>query len=918
MSRASACERASLLASSSSSVDVERGRDAPPPSSSVVGVNTLARDDARAPSPSTRTRSRACALAAACALACALAAACAGDARSSARARLGLEIAREPDSNATADADRETAAMGTPKRDDVDDRAMRDEFLESQAASVTKAHEAKAKAFSTELAKAWRRFEERSRRDDDADGDVMWMVRTAEYANVAMDKRGWWQPRTLAQRYRGDWMMSPLGDANDASVGARMDQTATAALSSQERLAHSPAHREAMIFNSCPSLVYLGAEYASHTWPSTVRQLGFAHGLRGTTTGTMDTLKSVRMNPRGPNFVLGASDSPSYEGLSAMLGTMSARDSGRLDESKSLFLIAGVRDPLKRAIEAYMQYGVARRGWEPTVESFENFVFGHYGRLAHVGNIQFKMLAPEALVKKALEREALQAKAPPITDAEVMRVLNMYDLVVTPEHDLLARLLVKQMLYRIISVRQILSPPDVGYARLDRFGFKRYDVEDMESFLPTPLLEYINSRAFKVRFNRLNLLDQKLYDAANARLLRMWKEHQVVENYLAWRESAHDYVMPKLMNSPSMKAANELSESSPRVAKSCPSGHEDECSAVFEEHADEFLAEEKRRHASEQCMFQNHGCFSRQLVNLGLLHYKKTRTAELASFFKPQETPESYGTAKAASCAKAAIVSEVRFCADNATLGDGVVGKAITGLADSIYLLCARDACENLCVPKSWETKVRVVDGGKVDRCFGVQATENHFRRATLSHGAIIAHARQEKFRNVAVVEADVNFVDPDPSNYPDYDAMKSVQSIAKLIDGNTGANSEDPFTIVRLGYRAWEFERGIVVCPHGCGCRLGADDSYCVVTRAQCDLRGSHAYILSGDSFNLFLEPVLSKKRTQVKVIDFNVFQRFPQQLVLEPMLAAQAGASNNADFVTVDQQFRDARLFTQSCVIR
>ena len=101
-----------------------------------------------------------------------------------------------------------------------------------------------------------------------------------------------------------------------------------------------------------------------------------------------------------------------------MLGTMSARDSGRLDESKSLFLIAGVRDPLKRAIEAYMQYGVARRGWEPTVESFENFVFGRYGRLAHVGNIQFKMLAPEALVKKALEREALQAKAPPITDAE--------------------------------------------------------------------------------------------------------------------------------------------------------------------------------------------------------------------------------------------------------------------------------------------------------------------------------------------------------------------------------------------------------------------------------------------------------------------------------------------------------------------
>lgn len=911
MSRASASERASLLASSSTSIDVERGRDAPSSSSARVGVNT--HDDARAPSPSTRTRSRACAVAAACVIACAIAAACAGDARARSRARLGLEIGRESDANATMEAGRETAAMGASKRVDVDDRAMRDEFLESQAASVTKAHEAKAKAFSTELAKEWRRFEERSRRTEDSDGDVLWMVRTAEYANVAMDKRGWWRPRTLTQRDKGDWMMS--------SVGARTDPAATAALSLQERLAHSLAHREAMIFNSCPSLVYLGAEYASHTWPSTVRQLGFAHGLRGTTTGTMDTLKSVRMNPKGPNFVLGASDGLSYEGLSAMLGTMSARDNGRLDESKSLFLIAGVRDPLKRAIEAYMQYGVARRGWEPTVESFENFVFGRYGRLAHVGNIQFKMLAPEELVKKALEREALQAKAPPIKDAEIMRVLNTYDLVVTPEHDLLARLLVKQMLYRVVSVRQILTPPDVGYARLDRFGFKRYDVEDKENVLPKPLLEYVNSRAFKVRFNRLNLLDQKLYDAANARLLRMWKEHHVVESYLAWRESVHDYVMPKLMNTQSLKAARELSQSSPRVAKVCPSGHEDDCSTVFEEHADEFLAEEKRRHASEQCMFENYGCFSRQLVNLGLLHYKRTRTAELASFFKQQETPESYGTAKAASCAGVAMVSEVRFCADNATLGDGVVGKAMTGLADSIYLLCARDACENLCVPKSWETKVRVVDGAKIDRCFGIQATENHFRRATLSHGAIVAHARQEKFRNVAVVEVDVNFVDPDPSNYPDYDAAKSVQSIAKHIDGNTAADSDDPFTIIRLGYRAWEFERGVVACPHGCGCRRGADgadDSYCVVTRAQCDLRGSHAYILSGDSFNLFLEPVLSKKRTQTKVIDFNVFQRFPQQLVLEPMLASQAGAFNDADFIGVDQQFHDARRFAQSCVVR
>lgn len=39
-----------------------------------------------------------------------------------------------------------------------------------------KVYEVKVKAFSTELAKEWRRFEERSRRIEDLDGDVIWMV----------------------------------------------------------------------------------------------------------------------------------------------------------------------------------------------------------------------------------------------------------------------------------------------------------------------------------------------------------------------------------------------------------------------------------------------------------------------------------------------------------------------------------------------------------------------------------------------------------------------------------------------------------------------------------------------------------------------------------------------------------------------
>ena len=153
------------------------------------------------------------------------------------------------------------------KRQGEDDRAMRDEFLESRPGSVTRENEEEAKVFASALTKQWKRLEDRARAED-FDDDVTWMIRTADSSTPAADARGWWIPRTVGDRFKGDWL---LGKASKSPLGV-------VSRSNKERLEHSPAHREARLFNACPSLIHIAAEHASISWASMVRQLGYAHG----------------------------------------------------------------------------------------------------------------------------------------------------------------------------------------------------------------------------------------------------------------------------------------------------------------------------------------------------------------------------------------------------------------------------------------------------------------------------------------------------------------------------------------------------------------------------------------------------------------------------------------------------------------
>ena len=793
---------------------------------------------------------------------------------------------------------------------EVDDKAMRDEWLESRPARANKEHEEEARRYAAKLKRQW---DELKSDDDSSDAqDIVWMVRTAERANVAMDARGMWAPRKMGERQSSTWLFS-------TPKAPSLGQQLWPAKGGNKPL-HSPAHREAAVFNACPNLVYLGAAHGADSWRTLVRQVGFAHGLRGVTSSTSDTLVEVRTKPRGPNFVITGDDGGqlTYAATERAFGSLRSRSGVPLAASTEVFLIAGVRDPLHRVVEAYMQYGIARRGWSPSVENFKEFAFGNFGRRAHVSNLQFKLLAPTKLLTK-MDRVDKDGKVTPssVTNEDILSVLNMYDLVVTPTHELTARLLMKQMLYRIISVRQLLSPPEVGFGNLDKYGFKRMLFQDdLTTALPAELVSYIDSQGFKKRFNRLNSIDARLYRAAEARLLRMWHENQRISEFLQWRETIHDWVIPKLQSSASYNDALKDTHAHPRKAPKCAEGDEQECSTKFEAQADGFVAELQEAR-DRVCLSENHGCLSRQVINLGISHYKTSRAAELGTLVNKRQTRASYGVDLAAKCAEQAFVKDVQFCPSNSTMGSGLIGKRMIQMAKALYLICARGSCKSLCVPIDWRDKVHVVDGTKVDACLGLDSHVTHFRRATLSHGAVVAHAKQANHHHIGVVEADASFIDPVAEEHPKYKAHEAIRSVAELLTNSEQA-SDAAFTIIRLGYRAWEFEVGFTACPYGCGCRYNAEltksDAFCTVTRAQCDLRGSHAYILGRDSYSLFLEPVLSRKAVN-KVIDFNVFQRFPQQVIMSPMLAVQTTAITSADFVQPERQRADSDAFIETC---
>jgi hypothetical protein len=121
-----------------------------------------------------------------------------------------------------------------------------------------------------------------------------------------------------------------------------------------------------------------------------------------------------------------------------------------------------------------------------------------------------------------------------------------------------------------------------------------------------------------------------------------------------------------------------------------------------------------------------------------------------------------------------------------------------------------------------------------------------------------------------------------------------------------------DRWTIIRLGYRALDFESGVQSCPSRCGCWYEAGVArWCTVRAYSCDMRAAHAYIVSAHAFPLILQELLGTPG--YGVIDAGTMQRIPHQVFMTPMLAVQIHAQ--ADLITPAQQLGHGNAFAHAC---
>ena len=88
-----------------------------------------------------------------------------------------------------------------------------------------------------------------------------------------------------------------------------------------------------------------------------------------------------------------------------------------------------------------------------------------------------------------------------------------------------------------------------------------------------------------------------------------------------------------------------------------------------------------------------------------------------------------------------------------------------------------------------------------------------------------------------------------------------SVAQAAAMLDeaGPAATTAEAGWTLMRLGYRAMEFEKGTSECPSHCGCKNDASHKrWCTIYTAACDMRAAHSYLIAAPAYPLMLQELL------------------------------------------------------------
>jgi hypothetical protein len=223
------------------------------------------------------------------------------------------------------------------------------------------------------------------------------------------------------------------------------------------------------------------------------------------------------------------------------------------------------------------------------------------------------------------------------------------------------------------------------------------------------------------------------------------------------------------------------------------------------------------------------------------------------------------------------------------TLDDEIVYKMIAQ-ADHIYILCIECTRE---LPNSWQGKVSLVNGHKVDECMHVESFESSNTAkstgATISHKLIVWGAKLQGHRKIAVLEEDFQLTQSGARTFEENEDEKSAL---------TDFAKNGIWSVLRLEYFPFALYPDLVQCPTSCLCKKHSEHA-CELT-ATCDLRGTVAYMMQNATFDDFLQ--------MQGIIDCQPIQAMKSQFVLVPSLLTQPW---EAQWLKLNEAFK------KSCVV-
>ena len=220
---------------------------------------------------------------------------------------------------------------------------------------------------------------------------------------------------------------------------------------------------------------------------------------------------------------------------------------------------------------------------------------------------------------------------------------------------------------------------------------------------------------------------------------------------------------------------------------------------------------------------------------------------------------------------------------------------ASLNLADQVYVICVD--CAGLRIPERIAHKTLLVDGKIYDACDQADSIGlDHYKRASLSHGAAIADALIKHFGKVAIVE--------DDSTSPD--GEHAVTLVPSDLHGFAQAMKQEDWSFFRMGWRQFTLEMNPTMeCPQECKCDVRTS-KLCFVSNGGCDLRSSDSYIISERYYRWTLDKLINGG-----TVDYDVLPRAPGVLLTLPILSTQKRLDIN-----IEHQAAVSDLFMERCL--